>query len=239
MLLEVGGVRSRSLCGGFFVAGLAIMMLAAVSLFIDDSTQRLTALKGVLWLIVRLVAAVVISVFVSVAWSPAVLLAVTGLKGGRLGVVASGRIPQPGLRWGVAGWVPIVAVARDVSARPADPDLPDPGLPDHQDLILTNTTAISMDPQIGEVGWCLRPWALSWAGGSRASEEGLSGGGGPVGKDGDDGSVFLVVSGAPFGVRCPATRGLAGSLAHSPPGSRPWDGPRDRSARFRLVTLWR
>lgn len=104
-----------ALYGGFFVAGLGIVMLATLGLFLDDSTQRLNALKGVLSLLVGLVAAVVFVSFTSVAWGPAALLAVTGLIGGRAGVLAARRIPPTVLRWTVAGWGVAVAVALEVS----------------------------------------------------------------------------------------------------------------------------
>jgi uncharacterized membrane protein YfcA len=101
--------------GGFFVAGLGIVMLAALGLFLDDTTQRLNALKGALSLVIGAVSAVAFVLLTPVAWGPALLLAGTGLVGGRLGVLAARRISPTALRWTVAAWGVAVAVALEVS----------------------------------------------------------------------------------------------------------------------------
>ena len=44
--------------GGYFGAGLGIMLLAILGVFVDDALQRLNALKGVLSLLVAVVSAV-------------------------------------------------------------------------------------------------------------------------------------------------------------------------------------
>jgi uncharacterized membrane protein YfcA len=104
-----------SFYGGFFVAGLGIIMLAALGLFVDDTTQRLNALKGVLSLVVGSASAVFFVFLTPVAWGPAVLLAATGLVGGRLGVLAARRISPAALRWTVAAWGVGIAIALEVS----------------------------------------------------------------------------------------------------------------------------
>lgn len=101
--------------GGFFVAGLGIVMLATLGMFVEDSTQRLNALKGVLSLVVGLVSAVAFVSLTPVAWGPAVVLAATGLVGGRLGVLAARRISPAALRRTVAAWGAGVAIALEVS----------------------------------------------------------------------------------------------------------------------------
>ncbi|WP_181770569.1 sulfite exporter TauE/SafE family protein [Amycolatopsis pittospori] len=105
--------------GGFFVAGLGIVMLAVLGLVLDDSTQRLNALKGVLSLIVGAVSAVAFAVFTSVSWGPVAVLAATGLAGGRLGVLAARRVSPVALRWTVAAWGAAVAIALEVSRHVA------------------------------------------------------------------------------------------------------------------------
>ena len=89
--------------GGFFVAGFGIIMLATLGLFSDDSTQRLNVLKGVLSLVVGVVSLGCVSL-TPVEWGPGALLAVTGLVGGRLGVLAARRIPPVALRRSAAAW---------------------------------------------------------------------------------------------------------------------------------------
>lgn len=101
--------------GGFFVAGLGIVMLAALGMLLDDTTQRLNALKGVLSLVVGAASTVAFVLLTAVAWGPAALLAGTGLVGGRLGVLAARRVPSAALRWTVAAWGVAVAVALEVS----------------------------------------------------------------------------------------------------------------------------
>ncbi|MFJ8856495.1 sulfite exporter TauE/SafE family protein [Streptomyces sp. NPDC102437] len=101
--------------GGFFVAGLGIVMLAMLGVFLADTTHRLNALKSVLSLVVGSVSALAFVALTSVAWGPALLLAVTGLVGGRLGVSAARRISPSALRRGVAVWGAGVAIALEVS----------------------------------------------------------------------------------------------------------------------------
>ncbi|WP_326693240.1 sulfite exporter TauE/SafE family protein (plasmid) [Streptomyces sp. NBC_01795] len=101
--------------GGFFVAGLGIVMLAALGVFLADTTHRLNALKGVLSLLVGSVSALVFVLFTSVAWGPAIVLAATGLLGGRLGVMAARRISPSALRGAVAAWGLGIAIALEVS----------------------------------------------------------------------------------------------------------------------------
>ncbi|WP_405803207.1 sulfite exporter TauE/SafE family protein [Streptomyces sp. NBC_01187] len=101
--------------GGFFVAGLGIVMLAVLGVFLTGTTHRLNALKGVLSLIVGSVSALAFVALTSVAWGPALLLAVTGLVGGRLGVWAARRISPSALRRAVAVWGVGVATALEVS----------------------------------------------------------------------------------------------------------------------------
>ena len=101
--------------GGFFMAGLGIVVLAALGLFLDDSTQRLNALKGVLSLVVGVAVTVAFVFLTPVAWGPAAVLAGTGLVGGRLGVHLARKVPAAALRWTVAAWGAVIAVALEVS----------------------------------------------------------------------------------------------------------------------------
>ncbi|MFF9915600.1 sulfite exporter TauE/SafE family protein [Streptomyces sp. NPDC013457] len=105
--------------GGFFVAGLGIVMLALLGVFLTETTHRLNALKGVLSLVVGSVSAIAFIALTSVAWGPAGLLAVTGLVGGRLGVLAARRISPAALRRTVASWGAGVAIALEVSRHVA------------------------------------------------------------------------------------------------------------------------
>ncbi len=103
-----------SIYGGFFGAGLGIMMLAALGMFIDDSLHRLNALKGLLSLVVGCVSALFFTLLAPVAWPEALALAVTGFVGGRLGVLIARRIPARAIRWGVVCYGLILAIVLGV-----------------------------------------------------------------------------------------------------------------------------
>lgn len=85
--------------GGFFGAGMGIMMLATLSMTESSDYHRLNALKN---LISILIAAVAIAVFTTgglISW-PEVLVMVPGVAiGGYGGVWTARRVPQSALRW--------------------------------------------------------------------------------------------------------------------------------------------
>ena len=84
--------------GGYFGAGLGIMLLAILGVFVDDGLQRLNALKGVLALLVAVVGAVGFAVFGPIAWDAAAIIGVTCLLGGAAGVGVARRLPAAALR---------------------------------------------------------------------------------------------------------------------------------------------
>lgn len=87
--------------GGYFGAGLGIMLLAVLALSIDDELQRLNALKGLLSLLIGAVAAVSFAIFGPVVWEAAGIMAVASLLGGQAGVGVARRLPEAALRAGV------------------------------------------------------------------------------------------------------------------------------------------
>ena len=84
--------------GGYFGAGLGIMLLAILGVFVDDALQRLNALKGVLSLLVAAVGAAGFALFGPVAWDAAAIVGATCLLGGAAGVGAARRLPAAVLR---------------------------------------------------------------------------------------------------------------------------------------------
>jgi len=84
--------------GGYFGAGLGIMLLAILGVFVDDGLQRLNALKGVLSLLVAVVGAVGFAVFGPIAWDAAAIIGITCLLGGVAGVGVARRLPAGVLR---------------------------------------------------------------------------------------------------------------------------------------------
>jgi uncharacterized membrane protein YfcA len=96
--------------GGYFGAGLGIMLLAILGVFLDDGLQRLNALKGVLSLLVAIVGAVGFAVFGPIAWDAAAIVGVTCLVGGVAGVGVARRLPAPVLRAVVIAYGVTVAI---------------------------------------------------------------------------------------------------------------------------------
>jgi uncharacterized membrane protein YfcA len=96
--------------GGYFGAGLGIMLLAILGVFVDDDLQRLNALKGVLSLLVAAVTVVGFALFGPVAWDAAAIVGVTCLAGGAAGVGVARRLPAPVLRGLVIAYGVSVAI---------------------------------------------------------------------------------------------------------------------------------
>jgi uncharacterized membrane protein YfcA len=106
----LGVMFAGGVYGGYFGAGLGIMLLALLAVFISDDIQRLNALKGVLSLVVSLAAASVLGIFGPVDWAACGVIAATSLVGGRLGVVVAERLEPQVLRLSVAAYGTVVAV---------------------------------------------------------------------------------------------------------------------------------
>jgi uncharacterized membrane protein YfcA len=87
-----------SVYGGYFGGALGVILVATLSLTAHDDLRRLNAVKGVLSLVVGIVAVIVFSVGAPVDWLSVALLAPTTLAGGYLGAKLAGRLPAPVLR---------------------------------------------------------------------------------------------------------------------------------------------
>jgi uncharacterized protein len=87
--------------GAFFGAGLGVMQLGFLSLFVRDGLQRLNALKGVLSLVINVVAAVYFVAFGPVAWVVVIAMLPASLLGGFAGVAVARLLPAPVLRGGI------------------------------------------------------------------------------------------------------------------------------------------
>ena len=85
--------------GAYFGAGVGIMMLAILGIFLSDSLQRLNALKGLLSFLISLVAAVYFALLADVSWVAVAVMAVASLLGGQLGVLLARRLNDQVLRW--------------------------------------------------------------------------------------------------------------------------------------------
>jgi uncharacterized membrane protein YfcA len=96
--LATAAVFACGVYGGYFGAAQGIMLLAILTLSIQDDLQRINALKVVLAGLVNLVAGVVFVIAAHIAWAPAALLAAGTLLGGFVGAGAGRRLPPSALR---------------------------------------------------------------------------------------------------------------------------------------------
>jgi uncharacterized protein len=85
--------------GGYFGAGLGVMMLAVLGLVLEDSLTRLNALKQSLSFSINIAAAVFFLFSGQVVWPAAIVMAAGALGGGVLGGRLAGRIKPVVLRW--------------------------------------------------------------------------------------------------------------------------------------------
>lgn len=85
--------------GGYFGAGLGVMMLAVLGLVLEDTLTRLNALKQSLSFCINIAAAVFFLFSGQVVWSAAIVMAAGALAGGVLGGRMAGRIKPVTLRW--------------------------------------------------------------------------------------------------------------------------------------------
>lgn len=85
--------------GGYFGAGLSVIVLAALGLLLDDTLTRLNALKQGVALATNVAAAVFFVFSGQVVWPAAAVMAVGALIGGAAGGRLAGRVRPATLRW--------------------------------------------------------------------------------------------------------------------------------------------
>ena len=84
--------------GGYFGAGLGVILLATLGLVLTDSFNRLNALKQALSFSSNLAAAVFFAFSGRVVWDVAVVMATGALIGGSIGGHLASRVSPNGLR---------------------------------------------------------------------------------------------------------------------------------------------
>ena len=94
-------VGLASIYGGYFGAGLSVIVLSALGLTLEDTLTRLNALKQAVAFSVNIAAAIFFVFSGHVLWSAALVMAVGALIGGALGGRLAGRIKPSTLRWTV------------------------------------------------------------------------------------------------------------------------------------------
>jgi uncharacterized protein len=96
-------VGLASIYGGYFGAGLSVIVLSALGLTLDDTLTRLNALKQAVAFSGNVAAAIFFLFSGQVVWSAALVMAVGALIGGTLGGKLAGRMRPSTLRWTVVG----------------------------------------------------------------------------------------------------------------------------------------
>ena len=103
-------VGLASIYGGYFGAGLSVIVLSALGLTLEDSLTRLNALKQAVAFSVNVAAAIFFIFSGEVLWSAALVMAIGALIGGVLGGRLAGKIKPSTLRWTVVTIGVVVAV---------------------------------------------------------------------------------------------------------------------------------
>jgi uncharacterized membrane protein YfcA len=96
--------------GGFFGAGLGVLLLAVLGLLLVGTLHQLNALKQLLSLLIALAAAAWFVAFGPVAWSAAAFVAVGSVAGGAAGVLVARRLRADVLRIAVVLFGVAIAV---------------------------------------------------------------------------------------------------------------------------------
>ena len=91
-------VFAASIYGGYFGAGLSVIVLAVLGLVLEDSLTRLNGLKQAVAFSVNIAAAIFFLFSNQVMWLAAITMAVGALIGGSLGGRLAGRVKPASLR---------------------------------------------------------------------------------------------------------------------------------------------
>lgn len=103
-------VTLAAVYGGYFGAGLSVILLAVLALVLEDSLTRLNALKQAVAFAANIAAAVFFVFSGRVVWPVAAVMAVAALLGGAAGGRLAGRVRAKTLRWIVVGVGTVVGV---------------------------------------------------------------------------------------------------------------------------------
>jgi uncharacterized membrane protein YfcA len=92
------GIFGTGIYGGYFGAAQGVLLLAIMGISLDETLQRINALKNVLAGLVNGVAALIFIAVADVAWLPAMLIAAGSIAGGQIGARIGKRLPPAVLR---------------------------------------------------------------------------------------------------------------------------------------------
>ncbi len=96
--LAAPAVFGAAIYGGYFGAGLSVIVLAALALTLPDNLTRLNGLKQAIALVCNLLAALLFALQAPLAWTEVAVMAFTSLAGGVLGGRLAERLDPARLR---------------------------------------------------------------------------------------------------------------------------------------------
>jgi uncharacterized membrane protein YfcA len=91
-------VALASIYGGYFGAGLGIIVLGVLGVVVDDEFKRLNAFKQFTTLVVNVTAAIAFVIIAPLDWIVVAVMAVTSLIGGVIGGAIANRVSAKSLR---------------------------------------------------------------------------------------------------------------------------------------------
>lgn len=104
-------LAAAAIYGGYFAAGMSVIVLAMLGLFLDDSLARLNALKQATASSINIAATLFFLFSGNVVWSAALVMAIGSLLGGILGGRLAGKISSKKLRWTIVATGVLIAAA--------------------------------------------------------------------------------------------------------------------------------
>jgi uncharacterized membrane protein YfcA len=109
----IGALAAQTLAGvygGYFSAALGVAVLALLGLFLNDTLQRLNALKALLQLVIGVVSALGFALLAPVAWTAVAIIAPASMIGGEVGARLAQRVSDRVLRVGIVTYGVAAAV---------------------------------------------------------------------------------------------------------------------------------
>jgi uncharacterized protein len=84
--------------GGYFGAAQGVLLMAVLGTGVDESLQRLNAVKNVLAAVVNAIAGAIFAVVADVDWWIVLLIGIGSVIGGQIGATVGRRLPSAALR---------------------------------------------------------------------------------------------------------------------------------------------
>ena len=109
-LIAILPVGLAAVYGGYFGAGLSVIVLAVLGFFYDDSLTRMNALKQAIALSANTAAAIIFLFSGQVLWGTALVMMICALLGGAAGGKLANKVNASVLRWMVVGIGLVVAI---------------------------------------------------------------------------------------------------------------------------------